>query len=78
MHEVTGLHADPLSARSVADGLERLLSDDHLAQTLGRAVRRQVLDGYTVEHFVDRFQVAITKLDRPERFTTAMAMEGRR
>jgi glycosyltransferase involved in cell wall biosynthesis len=60
----TGLHADPLSASSVARGLERLLNDERLASSLGQAMRREVLNKFTVEHFVNRFEAATSSLRR--------------
>jgi glycosyltransferase involved in cell wall biosynthesis len=69
LDEVTGLHADASSISSVADGLGRLLGDARLASNLGTAMRQQVLDNYTVERFVDRFQAAVVALHPDRRIT---------
>jgi glycosyltransferase involved in cell wall biosynthesis len=71
---VTGIHADPSSPESVADGLARLLNDEDLAMRLGEAMRREVLNEYTVARFADRFEAEVSSvLGRTSRKATMVA-----
>jgi glycosyltransferase involved in cell wall biosynthesis len=65
--EVHGLHTRAGEERSVADALIRLLRDRCLRAAMGAAARRRVLENYTLEKVLDRYE---------ELF--AEALEGRR
>jgi len=51
---VTGLFAEAGNARSFADKIVRLLSDDGLSRTLGRAGQQHVLNHFTDDIMVDK------------------------
>lgn len=52
----TGLLIDPSDVEGVAEALFRLLTDDVLAQSLGRAGQARFRELFTVEAFLDRFE----------------------
>jgi len=53
---VTGLVVDPLDSRAIADAVARLFTDPELARTLGEAGHARLLEHFTFEKFVDRFE----------------------
>ena len=51
---VSGLVAEPLDARDLADKIRRLALDPELAATMGKAARERVLANFTLDKVVDR------------------------
>lgn len=58
----TGLTVDPLDARAVADTIARAFADPTANTRLGEAAHARLLDYFTFEKFVDRFEAKLAQL----------------
>jgi glycosyltransferase involved in cell wall biosynthesis len=61
-HEATGLLVTPGDPHAIASAVVRLLSDDGLRQSLGRAARREVTERFSTERVVDQFDALFTEV----------------
>ena len=62
---VTGLRVDGASTRAVADGLDRLLSDESLARELGANGRKRVVEGFSWQRVAEQTrQLDAVSVDR--------------
>ena len=53
---VSGIHVEPRAVAPLAAAMLSLLRDPARATTMGEQGRRRVMDGFTIAHFVDRFE----------------------
>jgi glycosyltransferase involved in cell wall biosynthesis len=62
LNEETGLTVPPGDARALADSLRRLLRDERLRESLGRAARRRYEEHFTNAHMVRAHESLYTEL----------------
>jgi glycosyltransferase involved in cell wall biosynthesis len=69
-HGESGLLVEPFSSVALADAIETLMTDPELSRRLGRAGRNTILQRFTIEAAIARWETYLAKVQRRRRAET--------